>query len=492
MIVLIAAFTVTLLLNASAVSKVKVVIAGGGPTGLLSAYTLLHRKNEKYEVHIYDANMRPRDIPAGSRSYSLGLNMRGQGALKQIAEKYDDPALFPAIEKEGVYCDSFFIYLPGNRFAIRQANTSAILSPDNKKVPPTLLLPRNRLSGALLDRIEQRFPESSYFRPHFQQKVVSANFDRKEVTLSDGSKTNYDLLIGADGLQSAVRDAMLLNSIHDERRFEAEVTNLGGNYKVMLQDCPTGLETNAIHYMELGGLGQAGFSLFVIPTLGNKVCVLTLWQGDIVPEALRPDIPAGKVKALFKKFYPKFGEPSDDAVKQMQNQRVSQVRVVRCNRYHDTPGRVVLMGDSAHCTGGTLGQGANSALMDVVTFDQVLDYTGGDFRIALPLYSSLQVPEGLALWKLLQLPPKIPLYGFAYQVTQWLADQANKVPQVKKLKLVPQTVQNLISKSDVSFSEIADQNQFWIRLAASDWDKFEYTPEPSRYEFGQFKAGPRV
>ena len=39
--------------------------------------------------------------------------------------------------------------------------------------------------------------------------------------------------------------------------------------------------------------------------------------------------------------------------------------------------RSLLLGDAAHSTGGTLGQGANSALMDAVVLDELLKATPG-------------------------------------------------------------------------------------------------------------------
>ena len=42
--------------------------------------------------------------------------------------------------------------------------------------------------------------------------------------------------------------------------------------------------------------------------------------------------------------------------------------------------------------------------MDIVALDHCLDETNDDLAMALPLFSQRQTPEGLALWKLLQLP----------------------------------------------------------------------------------------
>jgi 2-polyprenyl-6-methoxyphenol hydroxylase-like FAD-dependent oxidoreductase len=52
---------------------------------------------------------------------------------------------------------------------------------------------------------------------------------------------------------------------------------------------------------------------------------------------------------------------------------------------------IVLKGDSAHSTGGTLGQGANSALMDVIELDRCLETYSDDIPKAIEAFSKKQV-----------------------------------------------------------------------------------------------------
>jgi kynurenine 3-monooxygenase len=91
-------------------------------------------------------------------------------------------------------------------------------------------------------------------------------------------------------------------------------------------------------------------------------------------------------------------------------------------------GTALLIGDAAHSTGGALGQGANSALLDVVELSKCIDHYCANekhqgtieqlvYNISV-LYSERQVKEGFALWQLLQLPPKQNVFGVLYQITQ--------------------------------------------------------------------------
>lgn len=52
-------------------------------------------------------------------------------------------------------------------------------------------------------------------------------------------------------------------------------------------------------------------------------------------------------------------------------------RVFFCSLFPSKVSRSLLLGDAAHSTGGTLGQGANSALTDAVVLDELLKATPG-------------------------------------------------------------------------------------------------------------------
>ena len=110
--------------------------------------------------------------------------------------------------------------------------------------------------------------------------------------------------------------------------------------------------------------------------------------------------------------------------------------------------------------GGTLGQGANSALQDVVALDSALDETKDELSAALPLYSRRQVREGLALSALLSLPPR-GLLGALYALTQTLRGLLRRV-----LRWGPVPTQQALSQSLVPFSSIAAQNRVWINWAS--------------------------
>ena len=397
-------------------TRTRVVIAGGGPAGLLAAHCLLSR-GDKFHVEILESREDPRQTVAGPRSYSLGLNIRGQAAINHFDVVKKSPGLWGSITPLGVESDSFFLHIGSNKIQLRKPGKKE--TSKKNLVPPTLLIPRNKLCVGMLENLEKLYSSSGRLSITFNTRLLSVDLENKiaefdeQRHLVDGTirlKKSYDLIIGADGVQSELRNAMLAEgekekinleigestiSTESEKiknNFKCEEVVLPGQYKVMLQAMPPSLERDAVHAMEVGK--KAGYGLFLIPSPGNNTCALLSWKGDTVPAIFQDNADPAEVKASIASNYPLFGEPTDESILQLSAQRPSAARTVRCNRYHraiNGLSSALLMGDAAHSTGGTLGQGANSALMDVVALDKCLDETGDNLSQALPLFSQRQV-----------------------------------------------------------------------------------------------------
>ena len=159
-----------------------------------------------------------------------------------------------------------------------------------------------------------------------------------------------------------------------------------------------------------------------------------------------------------------------------------------------------MLGDAAHSTGGTLGQGANSALLDVVALDKCLDATQDDISRAVSAFSAAQVKEGMALWQLLQLKPKnLPFpYGPLYSLLQLVRGVRAKTAKallklVRKLPgsegkvgkimvslfapLLKKPTQTALSQTMTPFSEIVRQNAFWVSKALKKLGREHLVPQ---------------
>ena len=393
--------------------RTKVLIAGGGPAGLLAAHCLLSR-GDKYDVEIVESREDPRQTQAGPRSYSLGLNIRGQAAVNHFDVAGKSPGLWGSLKALGVESDSFFLHIGSKKIQLRKPKAKdEKVVPTVDEVPPTLLIPRNKLCMGMLENLESKYSGSGRLTVTFNSRLLSVDLENQTADfdeirhLVEGSiqvKKPYDLIIGADGVQSELRNAMKIEgeqptvgagvtaNMVDSKPFKCEEVVLPGSYKVMLQAMPPALESDAVHAMEVGK--KAGYGMFLIPSPGNQTCALLSWKGETVPPILSELADPKEVKASIAANYPLFGEPTDAAVAQLTAQRPSSARTIRCNRYHraiNGASSALIMGDAAHSTGGTLGQGANSALMDVVALDKCLDETNDNISEALPLFSRRQV-----------------------------------------------------------------------------------------------------
>ena len=187
-------------------------IAGAGPAGLLAAVMLAQRGWQR--VDVFDALPPP---PAaadpswgvGERSYQLGLNGRGQYALRQ----------FGCMER----VDRFAASVRGRLALSPDAPPAETVfkdpgTPGAEKSYVTRVLQRDRLQAVLLEEVAERYPQV-----RIEHNVCCTGIDlagdcpalRLAPADADGAGASgperlfqADLLIGADGVRSAVRDAL--------------------------------------------------------------------------------------------------------------------------------------------------------------------------------------------------------------------------------------------------------------------------------------------
>lgn len=504
LVVLIASEYAALTLHMSIPEKtrrMKAIISGAGPAGLLAAHALLSRSQAAiYEVQIFESRGDPRNEEPGPRTYNLGLNKRGQTAIARFDRDGRSKGLWRALEKVGIYSDSFILHVGKLKLQIRKSSNSSPSSTLNQSEtnhslpPPTLLISRKNLCGTMLTELERNYGDriKVTFNCHLHEvdlnnRIVCTKSTNKYQNNSDELEKEehaYDLLIGTDGVQSQVRRSLSLLANTNATGFVSEERIVPGSfYKVMETPFPSRLEADTVHLMT-NGSKTVPYSIFLIPSPGGMASVLLSWTQDKIPDILTKEVASQfpqKVKDSIASSFTLFGEPSDEAVKQLSMQLPSVAKTVRANTYHNVKGRALLLGDAAHSTGGTLGQGANSALIDVAALDQCLDDTHDDLEKALPLFSHRQVKEGLALWKILQLSNLPPLMNLLF----------NMVNAVRKVGLTFITIlrldrrfpylfrapRDLLSLTTLPFTEIVKRNSFFIQAAIKGSTIIEPLPE---------------
>ena len=202
-----------------------------------------------------------------------------------------------------------------------------------------LALPRAELHQVLRDGVAVRMGRTIASLEHRDGPV--------EVTFDDGRQGGYDLVVGADGLRSAVR--RLAVDPHPP-------VPVGQHSWRFLAPCPPGITTWTVL------LGR-GASFLTIPIGGG----LVYCYADITTNPDSPAPPTGDPLAGLREHFAGFAAPVPQLLDQLQDQTqvhaapIEQVAAERWGR-----GAVVLVGDAAHAMSPNMAQGAALAFEDAL------------------------------------------------------------------------------------------------------------------------------
>ena len=346
----------------------KIIIVGAGLAGSLCALYMLQRG---YNVTVYErrSDMRKSVMTAG-RSINLALSKRGWTALKKVG--IEDRVMEISIpmpkrimhDLEGELTDQYY----GNE-------DQAIYS-----------VPRGELNVLLMNLAEKNGAQI-----FFNHKCVDVNMERAELTLAntlEDSNINIkcDLIVGADGAFSAVRDKMTRQD-----RFQFSQYYIDHGYKELLipanDDGSHKIEKHALHIWPRGN-----FMLIALPNLdGSYTCTLfSPFEGeDSFKELNTPK----KVTTFFNKVFKDFTPLIPDLVDQFFNNPTASLGIFKCYPWH-IKGHCVLIGDSAHATVPFYGQGMNASFEDCRVLDELIENYSEDFSLVLREFSKSRKPNG--------------------------------------------------------------------------------------------------
>ncbi len=313
----------------------KVLIVGGGPAGLCAA-SVLARSGIDVEIVEISPDLRPQGV---------GLAVTGPSvrALAMV-----DPDLLVRCVAEGaVHRAMSFGTADGQitrRVPLRQ--------PAGEQYPAGFGIMRPVFWGLLADAAQRA---GAKIRLSVTITAVRQEPDRVEVSLSDGSAVTCDLLIGADGLWSKVRE--LAFDDEPDPSFTGQTA-----WRVMVPRAPE-IDRGIVVYT--GPRGRIGCN----PVSASEMYVFV---GEITPQPTR--LPQQEWPALLRELLAGYGTVIERAREQIADpdqvdRRPLYAMLVRQPWYR---GRILLIGDAAHTVTPQLAMGAGIAIEDAVVLGDVL------------------------------------------------------------------------------------------------------------------------
>ncbi|KAL4888671.1 hypothetical protein BDV59DRAFT_196286 [Aspergillus ambiguus] len=354
----------------------RIAIIGGGLGGLFAALCIHHHCAEYVKIDVYEQAPEYSEIGAG-----VGI---GPNAAK-LFEKLGllDQAVRVAGKRENVWL-SFRRYDTGEE-------VHTVYIPKNGN---TTQLPMHRAD--LLDLLVRAIRERGAAQLHTKKRCQKLEDRGKlmHVTFEDGTTASANLVVGADGIHSAVRS----HYIHESPQYGGMVLYRGL--------CPVEDIKDEWNLSTFAALWMApGKHFLTFPISNNKIInvvafVSTPW--DKVGDVRESWTLAGDKKAVQDEFN-NFAPLVQSVIKKMNTNPLKWVLFDRksTSQWIFSNGKVALLGDAAHAMCPHQGAGAGQSMEDGYVLGRALDDyfrhldTSCQYSLqdALHLYQSIRYPR---------------------------------------------------------------------------------------------------
>ncbi|MFI9567469.1 FAD-dependent oxidoreductase [Streptomyces rishiriensis] len=355
----------------------RVLVVGGGTAG--NAMTVLLRR-AGIDVDLVEA--RPDGNVRGS-----GITLQGN-ALRVLREL----GVWDEVREQGFGFDSLGLTTPEGAVL----HVGDVLRTGGDDLPATLGMQRPVLQRILVDAVRA---SGANVRLGATADILTQDDTSVTVRLSDGVEERYDLVVAADGLHSATRAAIGIDT-------RPEPT--GMSIWRVAAPRPAGVERSDLSHG--GPCYIAGYT----PT-GEDTVYAYLVEPSRDRAAIAPESYAREMRRLAEGYGGAWDEIRDSITDPAQVNYTCFDRMLVEGSWHR--GRVLLVGDAAHCCPPTMAQGAAMALEDAWVLSRLLTsgsawdaelftryYERRIDRVRMVVEASVQIGQ----WQLDGVPGDVP------------------------------------------------------------------------------------
>ncbi|KAL2808433.1 salicylate hydroxylase [Aspergillus granulosus] len=351
----------------------KAIILGAGPTGLSTALLLTKRNN--IAVTIYE--LRPALSTIGG---AIGIPSNGTRLLHRLD---DDGSIYSALTQRAPIVPNLILYSASQGSSLGEANWTEYSTKETGF--GYMRVKRTDLTEVLFDAVRKERIDV-----RFGKRVVSIRDDEDiqdpdgkiTVTFDDGSEDTADLLIGADGIHSAVRNLFVDPAV------KQTYTGIAATFSSVKANClPENLrlEPSAMHSV----LTTQGLFAVIPCTPSGDELFWFFSRETLIPDTSDSECRDGW-EMRRREEVSNFKDILQEYVSEVQGQwgAVLQEIISRTDTIQFFPvyrlpsggrwtrGRCILLGDAAHAMPPHAGQGVSMALEDAFALSGLLRKEG--------------------------------------------------------------------------------------------------------------------
>ena len=328
--------------------NLKAIIIGAGMGGLTTAIAL---KRAGYQIEVYDRVKELRPVGAGISLWSNGVKVMNWLGLGDEIHKIGGEM-------------NRMTYLSKENELLNDIDLLPLIDQVGQRPYP---VSRSELQSMLLEQLGKDYVK-------LETKCIGAKEENNQVTaiFEDGSTATGDVLIGADGVRSVLRNYVTQQK--PEPRY-ADYVNWNG-----LVDASPELADKHSWVIYVGDGKRAS----MMPVGGDRFYYffgVPMSKGTVVEPQDRRDELA--------KLFQGWPEPVQNLIQKLNPLETNRLEIHDLDPLEKLArGRVVLVGDAGHATTPTLGQGGCQAMEDAEILCRYLVTTNISVEDALQRYES--------------------------------------------------------------------------------------------------------